>query len=99
MKLSEITTVEVNNENCVVLKVKENKFIELVSLGCFDGSETMFRLTKGGQHTCTVWHGADNKSYSWDWGVYGYTLVSDKLREQGSLIYKTIEKDFNIDLE
>ena len=97
MKLCDIVTVEVNNENCVVLKVKENSFMNLITLGCFDGKETMFRLTKGSDHTCTVWT-SDGKSYSWHWGISGYTLVSEKMKEQGRLIARCIVDDFKISL-
>ena len=55
MKLSNCVEVAVNNAECVVLKVKKGKEFDLITLGCFDGNETMFRLTKGDNHTCTVW--------------------------------------------
>lgn len=95
-KLSSLVTISENNENCVILKVKKNQFANLVALGCFDGDENMFRLTKGRDHTCTVWHGEDNKSYSWHWGESGYTLVSDKLSNQGALIQRAISDDLGI---
>lgn len=94
-KLSSMVTIAENNEDCVILKVKKNQFNNLVSLGCFDGDETMFRLTKGIQHCCTVWHGPD-KHDSWDWGERGYTLVSEKISKVGSLIYRTISDDFGV---
>lgn len=95
-KLSQLVTISENNEECVILKVKKNQFTNLIALGCFNGDETLFRLTKGRDHTCTVWHGAENKSYSWYWGESGYTLVSDKLDNQGSLIQRAISDDFGI---
>lgn len=98
MKLSELVTVEANNEDCVVLKVKEGKDIDLILLGCFGGDEVMFRLTKGEQHTCTIWY-KDGKHFSWEWGARGYTLVSDEVATKGSVIYKCIRDDFGIKLE
>lgn len=95
MRLADLVTVEVNNEDCVVLKVKEGKQIELISLGYFRGNETMFRLTKGYQHTCTVWY-SDGKSFSWDWGDLGHTLVSDEVSKKGDIIQHCIEKDLGI---
>jgi len=47
MRLKDITTVAINNADCVVLKVKEGHEMDLIALGCFGGDETMFRLTKG----------------------------------------------------
>lgn len=95
-KLSQLVTIKENNEECVILKVKKNQFENLIALGCFDGNETMFRLTKGRDHTCTVWRGEDNHTYSWHWGESGYTLVSDKVDRQGSLIQNAIKDDFGI---
>lgn len=95
-KLSTMVTIAENNEECVILKVKKNQFANLISLGCFDGDETMFRLTKGNDHTCTVWHGADNKAYAWDWGQSGYTLVSDAMSNRGRLIQNCIQNEFGI---
>ena len=97
MRLADLVTVEVNNEDCVVLKVKEGKQIELISLGYFRGNETMFRLTKGSQQTCTVWYN-DGKSFSWEWGDRGYTLVSDEVAEKGHIIQHCITKDLGIQL-
>ena len=96
-KMNLVNCVELvdNNANCVVLKVKPKKEMELICLGCFDGNETMFRLTKGDTQTCTVWR--DNgKSFSWDWGRNGCTLVSDKVNKMGNLIQNCIEKDLHI---
>lgn len=98
-KLKELVTVAVNNEECVVLKVKPRKMFDLICLGCFNGDETMFRLTKGLQHTCTVWHGAENKHYSWNWGEEGHTLVSDAMTKRGNLIQSCIQDDFHVNME
>ena len=95
-KLSRMVTIIENNEKCVILKVKKNQFANLIGLGCFNGDETMFRLTKGSDHTCTVWHGENNNSYSWEWGISGYTLVSDSIKARGHLIAKCISDDLGI---
>jgi hypothetical protein len=96
-KLSELVTVEADNEACVVLKVKEGKAMELITLGCFDGNETLFRVTKGGNHTATIWRG--EKAFSWEWGSGGYTLVSDKVKEEQRVICNCIRNELGIDLE
>lgn len=99
MKLAQMVDVVENNKSCVILKVKDNQFMNLIMLGCFDGDETMFRVTKGRNHTYTVWHGKDNKSYSWEFGDSGYTLVSESMDKKRKLLTYTIEQDFNINLE
>ena len=81
MKLGHLVDVVVNNEECVVLKVKEGKEIDLIATGCFNGDETMLRLTKGANHTATVFRGKE--SFSWNWGVSGYTMVSDQISKRG----------------
>ena len=93
-KLQTLTKILENNKECVLLEVIGQP-IDLIKLGCFDGDETMFRLTKGRNHTCTVWT-KDGKYYSWHWGVDGYTLVSKKLDKQGKLIEDCITKDYEI---
>ena len=95
ISLYEITELVANNENCVVLKVLPNHTMDLMSMGCFRGSETMFRLTKGNTVTCTMF--SDNgKSCSWQWGSGGTTLVSDSLATAGHMIQRCIEKDYGI---
>ena len=46
-ELCDLVEVVENNMECVVLKVKKGAGMQLIRLGCFDGDETMFRLTKG----------------------------------------------------
>ena len=85
MKLKDIVEVVVNNKECVVLKVKPNQTFNLISLGCFNGDETMMRLTKG-ERTCTIWTG--EKHYSWDCG----TLVCDSMIKQRFMLYDTLKE-------
>lgn len=93
-KLVNFVEIVENNEDCVILEVVGTP-LDLIKLGCFNGNEKMFRLTKGGDHTCTVWMD-DGKNYSWSWGTGGYTLVSNQMNKQGSLIQECIEQDFEI---
>lgn len=93
-KLVNCVKIVENNEDCVILEVVGSPF-DLVRLGCFNGDEKMFRLTKGGKHTCTVWL-ADGQNYSWFWGYGGHTLVSDQMTKRGKLIQECIEQDFEI---
>ncbi|MBQ0142033.1 MAG: hypothetical protein KBT06_04415 [Prevotellaceae bacterium] len=93
-KLYEIVELVSNTEDAVVLKVKENHRLDLICLGCFTGNETMIRLTKGEDVTCTVWCG--ESSHSWSWGRSGYTLVSKNVEAQGILIAECIQDYFDI---
>lgn len=95
LKLKDLVEVAVNNRECVVLKVKEGHEIDLISLGCFDGDETMLRLTKGRDVTCTVFR-KSGKSFSWHWGFGGYTLVSPQVEAMGRMIQNCIEHGFGI---
>lgn len=97
MRLSQLVTVKVNNKECVILEVQPNRFAELIALGCFSGNEKLIRVTKGNSHTFTIWT-ESGKSYSWNWGSNGYTLVSDELHKMRELIVKTLTKEFGINM-
>lgn len=92
-KLANLVQVVENNKECVILEVT-GRSIDLIKLGCFNGDETMFRLTKGGDHICTVW--TNEKHYSWHWGDSGHTIVSKQTENMGKLIQECIEQDFEI---
>ena len=94
-KLCYLVDIIENNEECVILKVKDNKTLDLMSLGCFDGNEELIRLTKGENHTCTIFR-TNDKPFSWYWGRSGYTLVSDNVSAMGKLIEACITEDFDI---
>ena len=93
-RLSELVKIIENNEECVILLINGG-MKDLISLGCFDGDETMLRLTKGKVHTCTVWT-KSGSHFSWEWGRSGYTPVTDATRKKGKLIQECIEQDFEI---
>ncbi len=93
--LKNITAVAVNNNECVVLKVLEGHEMDLIALGCFDGNETMFRLTKGRGVICTVFAN-DKAPHSWEWGGGITTLVGHKTEEMGRKIQECIERGFGI---
>ena len=97
MKLSDIVKIKTNNYGLVVLEVLPDHRFDLIDLG-FDGNEKMFRLTKGGNHTCTIFResGGELKSFSWHWGDGGYTLVSPLVNEWGKMIQNCIVDDYGI---
>lgn len=98
MTLKEITELAINNEDCVVLKVKDNHELDLIAFGCFSGDETMIRLTKGRTITCTLFK-KNGSNFSWHWGADGFTLVTDQVRRMGQIIQRCIERDYGIQCE
>lgn len=94
-KLCNYVDILENNEFCVLLKVKSNMKNDLVRLGFFESNESMYRLTKGEDHICTVYND-DGTHYSWEWGKSGHTLVSENLHKKGNLIEECIVEDFDI---
>lgn len=93
-RLCDLVEIEENNSDCVLLKVKENAKLDLIKLGCFEGNETMIRVTKGADNTFTIF--TDESSYSWYHGESGYTLVSKSMDKKRFLILDCIEIDFDI---
>lgn len=93
-RLCDLVEIEENNEDCVILKIKENTKMDLIKLGYFEGNETMIRVTKGADNTFTIF--TNESSYSWYHGESGYTLVSDNMNKKRLLILDCIEIDFDI---
>lgn len=94
-RLCDLVEIIENSMECVVLKVNEGARLQLVCLGGFEGNETMLRLTKGSNHTCTMFR-EGKESVSWSWGESGHTLVDGSLKKCGTMIEKCISDDFGI---
>lgn len=94
-ELFKITELVVNNSECVVLKVKDGHEMDLISIGCFNGDESMFRLTKGEDTTCTIFRKNGSK-ISWHWGTHGYTLVSNQIWKSGMLLQDCLRRCYHI---
>ena len=95
---AELVNIKVNNKECVILEVKEDAFIDLISLGCFSGNEYLIRVTKGNNHTITVWD-KNKGEYSWSWGEDGYTMVCDSMTKMRNIVYDALVNDFDIVME
>ena len=93
-KLCDLVDIEENNMDCVLLKVKENSMLDLIKLGCFEGDEKLIRITKGRDHTITIF--TEKTHYSWYYGESGYTLVSKSMDLKRDLISDCIRNDFDI---
>ena len=94
-KLCQLVELVSNTKDAVVVKVKPNSEMDLICLGCFNGDEAMFRITKGEDVTCTVWN-KKGGHYSWFWGTHGYTCVSDEMTQRGHMIQEAIEHGLDI---
>lgn len=94
-KLCDLVEILENNMECVVLKVKDGARMKLIFMGYFNGDETMLRLTKGDDHTCTVFC-EGRVPFSWHWGKSGCTPVSDSTQKYGHMVESCIRDDFGI---
>ena len=91
-RLADCVEVITNNENCVVLKIKENKRMDLIAMGYFSGNEEMIRMTKdNSNNSYTIWSN-NGKTCNWD----NRTLVSDNLGKLQIIIAKCIRHDLGI---
>ena len=94
-KLCMLVDVAVNNENCVVFKIKENALMDLISLGCFSGNEDMIRMTKGRTPDITVFN-KDGSNYSYHFGEGSTTVISDNRAKQREMIRECAILDYGI---
>jgi hypothetical protein len=93
-KLKDLVEIQANNMDCVILRVKDDARLDMISLGYFDGNEEFLRITKGGNHTATVIY-KDGGSSSWQWGT-STTMVSDATKKMQCLIVECVVEDFGI---
>lgn len=94
-KLCELVDIAVNNENCVVFKVKDNARMDMITLGCFKGDEDMIRMTKGRTPEITVFN-KDGSHYSYHFGEGSTTLISDNMMKQRTMIRECAILDFGL---
>lgn len=93
-KLVDCVDVIVNNEECVILKIKDGKKIDLISMGYFNGDETMIRMTKDDDcNTYTIWKN-DGTSFSWN----NRTIKSEGLGKKQNKIAYCIQHDLGINM-
>lgn len=94
-KLYDLVDIVINNENCVVFKVKDDTRMDLIALGCFKGTEDMIRMTKGRTPEITVFN-QDGSNYSYHFGEGSTTVISDNLCQQRQMIRECTILDFGI---
>lgn len=92
MNLCQVVDVIENNNNVVVLMVKENMRLALASLKGFDGTESIIRVAKGNPLKISVY----SKMHLMAW-VDGCDMpVSRRYAAMGKAIRECLEVDFGI---
>lgn len=94
-KLCELVDIAVNNENCVLFKVKDNVVMDMIALGCFKGDEDMIRMTKGRTPEITVFK-KDGSNYSYHFGEGSTTVISDNMALQRLMVRECAVLNFGI---
>ena len=96
--LTDLVTLAHNDANTVILKIKKDTKFELLSLGCFHGSEDMFILSKRSRRRDDLGYQIIHKgggNCSWVRGQ----LVCEDLHVASRLIYDTVVFDFGIPVD
>ncbi len=95
-RLCDLVALEENNKECALLKVKDDvKPIDLIRLGGFDGTETMFRVTKGSNHSTITIFRSEGRPESIEVGSTTSRL-SDSMRKARTEILECVGLDFGI---
>ena len=85
-----------NNDDIVLVKLNWDDDIDRMSEKYFDGNEKAVKITKGARHVVTFYYDNGN-SGSWEYGLGGYTLVSDRIRGMTHRVTRYL-KDENISI-
>ena len=97
-KLSKIVEILNNDEDTVILKVKDNKKIDLLSIGCFNGTEDMIVVSK---HT-NLHDGLAFRLVYKDGTTFSFTdntLITSNIKAMKRIILDTVIYDFGIPVE
>lgn len=94
-RLCELLDISVNNEACVLFKVKESARMDLISLGCFRGNEEMIRMTKGRTPEITVFC-KDGSIASYHFGEGSTSVLTANTAQQREMIRECAILDFGI---
>ena len=92
LTLFDMTEKIIDNEFCIVLKVKDGHELDLIALGIFDGDETMFRFTRDTK-ACTIFR-KNSKPYTLEWADGARTIQSQK-----EMLRNCIVRDYGIDFQ
>lgn len=96
-RLVDCIEVIANNDECVVLKVKDNCVMDLISLGCFSGNEVMFRMTKNDDvNSFTIFSKKSGEDTLATFNWSSRDLVSENLENIARQIRRCIVADLDI---
>lgn len=79
-----------NNDNSVVIKVKDLTNLQIARKPCFNSSMDYITITRGGKQVLTIIK-KDGTTSSFHWGDGGYTLISDNLEELKRVVLRFLE--------
>ena len=96
-KLIDVIEIEENNANFILLKIIGDKK-SCILTGVLDGDEDFIRVTKGEDHTLTIFF-KDGRHFSYDFGTSGYTLISSGEEIRRNAIKEVIQNDLETSLE
>lgn len=94
MKLCNMVDVLVNDEKVVILRRKAFMGLGLISLGCFSGKETHFRIYKGEKNTVSI---KDENNMTWHPLVDAEgVILTQKERRMAQMVRECVELDYGI---
>lgn len=97
-KLSKIVEILNNDEDTVILKVKDNKKIELLSIGYFNGNEDMIIVAKHNYvHEGIAFRIIYKNGH--EFSFTDNTLVSTNITAMKKIIIQTVVFDFGIPID
>lgn len=95
-KLIDLIEIVENNADFILLEVTGDKKSCILS-GVLDGNEELIRVTKGEDHVLTIYF-KDGRHFSYDFGLSGYTLISNKEENRRNAIVEVIKNDLETSL-
>lgn len=89
-KMKDYLKIVENNNDSVVIKVKELTNLQIAQKPCFDSSMDYITITRGSKQVLTVIN-KKGGTFSFHWGIGGYTLISDNLQELKRVVLRFLE--------
>lgn len=96
--MNKVFTLVENNNNNVIIKVNAENNLVIAQHPYIDSSYDYITVTKGGNHILTIIY-KNGSTYSFHWGISGYTLISDILEVLKKNVIHFIEQECHIPLE
>jgi len=97
-KLSQVVTIEHNDSDSVILRIKDDAKMTLLSTGCFKGTEDMFIISKRSrkrEHLAFSIVYKDGGHFGWE----QFELVSSTLKTIQKWLHESVVWDFGIPID